>query len=379
MSNADLFALLGLLGAAGLLVVWLLYPLLIRALAVLRRDASYPSAGEPMVSVIIATREDDATIRRRVDDLRRTTYPHDRLEIIVALDARGSRTSAAALSDLSSGGGTIVVQGDEPGGKAAALNAGVRAARGDVLVFADSAQRFDPAAIGIMARRTMIGRTGAVSGCLHLPDEGNRRSIMHAYWDYEVALRDAEARVHSSVGVFGPVWAMRRSLWQPLPAALILDDVYTPMRLVLEGHRVSFARDAIAYDTRVPAPGSEFRRKVRTLTGVIQLCVWMPAVLLPLRNPIWVQFVSHKLLRLLTPYLLLLIAISAGGAVVLALGTARALTMLTLAAAVLALLAAHARIRARMRDALLWGVGIQAAVVVAAFNGLRGRWDVWHR
>ena len=48
------------------------------------------------------------------------------------------------------------------------------------------------------------------------------------------------------------------------------------------------------------APEQEFRRKVRTLTGVLQLCAWLPRLLVPIRNPVWVQFVSHKLLRLLT-------------------------------------------------------------------------------
>jgi cellulose synthase/poly-beta-1,6-N-acetylglucosamine synthase-like glycosyltransferase len=379
VNAADVLTLLGLIGAAGLALVWVVYPLVMRAISALRRDEPPSPAEEPMVSVIVATREDEATIRRRVTDLLRAAYAREKLEVIVAVDARGSHATPEALAELSAGGRVTVVAGDEPGGKAATLNAGVRAARGEVLVFADSSQHFEPAAIGIMARRTMAGHIGAVSGCLHLPDDGVGKTIMHAYWDYEVALRDSEARVHSSVGVFGPVWAMRRSLWRPLPAALILDDVYTPMRLVLEGHRVAFAKDAIAYDTRVPAPGSEFRRKVRTLTGVIQLCAWLPAVLVPFRNPIWAQFVTHKLLRLLTPYLLLLIAISAGGAVVMALGARRVLIALALAAVLAALLAARSGIRARMREALLWGVGIQAAVVVAALNGLRGRWDVWHR
>jgi len=45
---------------------------------------------------------------------------------------------------------------------------------------------------------------------------------------------------------------MRRSLWSPLPASLILDDVYTPMRVVLAGRRVAFVDDARATDLRNP-------------------------------------------------------------------------------------------------------------------------------
>jgi len=51
------------------------------------------------------------------------------------------------------------------------------------------------------------------------------------------------------------------------------------------------------------APVAEFQRKVRTLTGNWQLCAWLPAVLVPWRNPVWAAFLCHKILRLLTPFL----------------------------------------------------------------------------
>ena len=40
-----------------------------------------------------------------------------------------------------------VLDGDAAGGKAASVNAGVRAATGEVLVFTDTQQRFEPEAI----------------------------------------------------------------------------------------------------------------------------------------------------------------------------------------------------------------------------------------
>ncbi len=370
-----IFVWLGLAGALGLLLVWAVYPLIVRLLALLRRGHSPSSRDAPMVSVVLATREDAPAIRVRVQDLLHAEYEREKLEVIVALDASNA-TTAESLVGLPAN--VRVVRGDDPGGKSSTLNAGVRAARGDVLVFADSWQRFHPRAIGVLARRAMVGRTGAVSGRLVLPDSGSF-SPAHAYLSYESTLRQAEARVHSAVGVVGAIWGMRRQLWKPLPPALILDDVYTPMRLVLDGWRIDYAREATAHETRAPEAGSEFRRKVRTLTGVIQLCAWLPAVLLPIRNPIWAQFVSHKLLRLLTPYFLLLIAVAAVGMLVATLGARTVAGGVGVALAVAALLAASSGIRARMRSALMWGVGIQAAVVVAALNGLRGRWDVWSR
>ena len=98
---------------------------------------------------------------------------------------------------------------------------------------------------------------------------------------------------------------MRRSLWRPLPADTILDDVLAPMRCVLAGYRVVFNERARAFDRAAPDADAEGRRKVRTLAGNYQILWLEPRLLLPWRNPVWLQFVSHKMGRLLVPYALL--------------------------------------------------------------------------
>src|SRR5207244_10375072 len=99
--------------------------------------------------------------------------------------------------------------------------------------------------------------------------------------------------------------AMRRSLFRPLPADTILDDVLTPMRVVLAGYRVVFNEQARAFDRAAIDADAEARRKVRTLAGNYQILALEPALLMPWRNPVWLQYVSHKLGRLTIPYALL--------------------------------------------------------------------------
>ncbi len=77
------------------------------------------------------------------------------------------------------------------------------------------------------------------------------------------------------------------------------------MRVVMAGYRVVFTHHALAFDRPARDPGDEGRRKLRTLAGNYQLLALAPALLLPWRNPVWLQFVSHKLGRLLVPYALL--------------------------------------------------------------------------
>jgi cellulose synthase/poly-beta-1,6-N-acetylglucosamine synthase-like glycosyltransferase len=369
---------IGVFSLLAIAIIWFGYPLAVRILGGLRRQG-LPAAGMPTsaVPVILASCEDADAIRARVTNLLQTDHPTALVEVVVALDAARAEAVPGELAGL--GERVKVVSGDAPGGKSATLNAGVRAASHDVLVFADTAQRFDRDSIPALATELTRPGLGAVSGMLELPGSSKGSlNVAERYWRYERWLRLWEARVHSCVGVTGAIYAMRRELWEPLPANLILDDVYVPMRLVLKGWRVGFTEKARARDVRRFAPAQEYRRKVRTLTGVIQVCVWLPGVLNPVRNPIWLQFVFHKLLRLLTPYLAALAILGMAWAGVSALLSSRVGSQLLLALAVIgAALCLIPRVRRALKGQIAWGVALQSSIVVATVNGVRGRWDVW--
>jgi len=378
-----MLAALALLSAGGLLAVWIVYPLVIAGFAVAIRQSGGATRraqrGTPpsSVSLILATRDDPHAVRARVLDCLAAASAVPSCEIIVAIDARAASTARA---DLALGPQVTIVSGDEPGGKAATLNAAVRAARGDLLVFTDTHQRFAPGALGRLAAAFSDARVGAASGRLEL-SESARHTLVGRYWAYERWLRRCEASVHSCVGATGAIWALRRSLWVPLPPALILDDVYTPMRVVLSGHRVAFIDDARAVDSRRADPSLEYRRKVRTLTGNLQLIFWMPELLLPVRNPVWPQFLFHKLLRLLTPYWAL--GVLAWIAAMMLSRIASMAALPTLVASLLCVMGAAVASRRlaigrTARRAVHAGVLLQLAPVVAMMNGLRRRWNVWH-
>jgi cellulose synthase/poly-beta-1,6-N-acetylglucosamine synthase-like glycosyltransferase len=367
---------LALLSASAIFCIWVGYPVLMAACARRRRDRGGIEVDDTRrVSVILATREDAESIRKRVVDLFRTEYPRDLLEVVVGIDHASSGRGSDGLLDL--GKEVRVVSGDPPGGKAATLNAAVRAATGDVLVFTDTAQQFAPSAIGRLVGALRDPALGIVSGALRLGSDGRHRSVSEWYWNFERWVRESEARFHSAVGVTGAIYAMPRTLWRELPPGLILDDVYTPMRLVLEGKRVGFRRDAVAIDERSVSPRREYVRKVRTLTGVVQLCAWLPAVLMPGRNPIWLQFLFHKLLRLATPYLLLLFVGGLSVSLYAGLGRDRPGDAAAVVAAFLVVLGVVTLASRRLRDALATAIAMQLAVVRATISGLRGHWDVW--
>jgi cellulose synthase/poly-beta-1,6-N-acetylglucosamine synthase-like glycosyltransferase len=362
----------GAVAVAALLAIWLGYPAVrwCRARWRPRPIRPDPQGGaRRSVAVILATRASPQAVVARVENLLDTAHPRDLLSVVVAVDGDPAPVRAA----LAGGGAVVtVVAADAPGGKACAVNAGVRAARAEVLVFADTAQRFDRHTIPELLAALEDPDFGAISGTLVLPADA---SPLRAYWALERFLRRQEMLVHSSIGVTGAVYAMRAAQWAPLPAGTILDDVYVPMRLVLDGWRVGVVPAARAWDSRSFDAGAEVTRKTRTQTGVLQLLQLLPA-LRTRANPVRRAFYLHKLARLTSPLWVLLLL--GAMAALLATGLAQAgPTALAAGAALLCAFLLWPAGRRRVRDALTFGVALQWALGRAVVFGSAGRWAVW--
>jgi cellulose synthase/poly-beta-1,6-N-acetylglucosamine synthase-like glycosyltransferase len=90
---------------------------------------------------------------------------------------------------------------------------------------------------------------------------------------------------------------------------MILDDMFQPLSIIRQGYRSVLDAHAYVYDTWPTRIEKEFHRKVRTLAGNFQLFRLAPWTLTP-QNPVLFQLISHKVMRLVVPYLLILLFIS---------------------------------------------------------------------
>jgi len=150
------------------------------------------------------------------------------------------------------------------------------------------------------------------------------------------------------------------------------------MWLVLSGRRVGFCAAAVAYERREFSPEEEFRRKVRTQTGILQLCVLEPRLLNPRVNPVWPQFVCHKLIRIATP-LLLLLALPGAVLMLIRLSTVLAPAEFLAASSMIAglLLLSSLVLGKRFLTQAKALVLLIVAPLPAVYFAARGNWDVW--
>jgi poly-beta-1,6-N-acetyl-D-glucosamine synthase len=277
--------------------VWLL--LCVR----LRRRPIQKGSFTPSVSIVIAARNEEANLPAKLENLSLLDYPPELLEIVIASDGSTDRTASLLREQATT---IVAVILDEPNGKARALNEAVKRATGEVLVFLDVRQFVEPNAVSELVSCFADPTVGAVSGELLLEaSAGRSEDALGIYWKIEKAVRKLESASGSVVGVTGAIYAIRRELYTEIPPGTILDDVFTPMHVSRMGKRVVFQPSAIARDRIFSEKGKEFSRKVRTLTGNYQLLRLAPWLLSP-ANPLLFRFISHKLLRLLVPLLLIL-------------------------------------------------------------------------
>jgi cellulose synthase/poly-beta-1,6-N-acetylglucosamine synthase-like glycosyltransferase len=270
-----------------------------------RQDSIVQSSAARSVSFLLPVHNEEQNLERRLDELTRMIQAAGAPgEVIVISDA--STDGSAEVARRFAERGVRVLEMPAKGGKAAALNAGAAAAQYELLVFADARQRWADDALARLVENFADPNIGAVSGDLVLESAPGVLAGVGMYWRFEKWLRKQESRLGSQVGVTGAISAVRRNLFHLIPPGTLLDDVFWPMHVALQGFRVIHDERAKAYDRLPEKTHDEFRRKVRTLAGNYQLLTLLPiAALFPWSNRVWWQWISHKLMRLIVPWALL--------------------------------------------------------------------------
>jgi cellulose synthase/poly-beta-1,6-N-acetylglucosamine synthase-like glycosyltransferase len=275
----------------------------------------------PSVSIVLAVHNGAALLPRKIEHLLGLDYPGIK-EIIIVSDGSTDGTVEMLARQRHPRLTTVVLH--EHGGKAVAVNAGVAKATAEVILFVDIRQEIAPGAVQQLVSNFADPKVGCVAGELVLrtgSHDDASAAVSGFYWRYEKWIRTCESICGSPVGVSGCFYAIRRELAVPQPAGMILDDMFQPLSIIRKGYRSVLDVHAYVYDTSPTKIDEEFHRKVRTLAGNFQLFRLAPWTLTP-RNPVIFQLVSHKVMRLVVPYLLVLLLIStlalSGGSLIFA-------------------------------------------------------------
>ena len=298
------------LSLAGIVYIFAGYPILIGFLSRLfpaddRRTGERPAS----ISVLIAAGNEAHRLPKKLGSLLAANGAEQITEVVIGSD--GSTDDTVSVLQSYDDERVRVVAFDERRGKSAVLADLIPELIGEIVILTDARQNVSEDAVRSLLDRFQDPQIGVVSGELvfRSEDASTAAEGVGFYWTYEKFLRKAEARFRSVPGATGALYAVRRSCLKAPPADAILDDVAIPMLAVEQGYRCVFEPGAVAYDAPSKSTGQESIRKRRTIAGVVQLVRehprWMiPRVIWAKGNPIWWEFVSHKVARLAAPPLL---------------------------------------------------------------------------
>lgn len=284
------------------------YPLLLATLARLVSRPVASSAIEPAVTVVIPAHNEAEVIAAKLDNSLALDYPDDRLEIVVVSDGSTDDTDDIVRRYVSRRAGpSIRLRRIARAGKAAALNAGVREASGEIVVFTDAnielapgslralvAPFADPEVGGVCGHKRSRSGTGADA-----TEEGEGLYLRYDTWQKRL-----ESRIGSAFAADGALYAVRKERYTPIDDPAQADDIAISARIPLAGFRLVYAEEAVAWEEAPASAGEEFRRKVRVTNHSVR-------ALVNLGSGLWragfysVELVSHKLLRHLAPFFLI--------------------------------------------------------------------------
>jgi cellulose synthase/poly-beta-1,6-N-acetylglucosamine synthase-like glycosyltransferase len=285
------------LSLAAIAYPYAIYPALLAALNRLARRAPHAArAGyQPTVTVLLPVHNERGRIDAKIANLMSLDYPKASLQLIVIGDGctDGSLDAAAAAGQ----GRVEVLALPAQMGKAAALNAGLERATGEIVVFTDAGIMLEPASLARLVAHFADPAVGCVSG----EDYVEGAETEGLYGRLELLLRREEARLHSIAGASGCFYGQRRAICKPFVAGMA-PDFLSVLVTVAAGQRALAEPAARGSMTATSSQRAEYTRKVRTFLRGITALLGNARLLNPFRYPAF-SFIlwSHKAMRWLGP------------------------------------------------------------------------------
>lgn len=287
------------------------YPLLLLLFSTLTPRKPLPASGHlPDVTLIVAAYNEEAVIKKKLENCLTLAYPEIKLEIIVVSDGSSDRTDEL-VGDFADCGVTLLKTGSRIG-KTGAQNEAARQARGEILVFSDANSIWEQDALKRLVAPFHDPLVGYACGRLEYTNtrEGSSSFSEGLYWRYEIFLRRLESATGAITAGNGAIYAVRSPDYFNFKNNQSHDFEF-PRHMILKSKKAVYIHEAVAWEKAGTTAEDEFKRKVRMLARVWGSILKAPVLSgsLPRNLSFTWKFISHRLLRYLAPFLLVLIFI----------------------------------------------------------------------
>jgi biofilm PGA synthesis N-glycosyltransferase PgaC len=287
-----------------------LYPLFIALAANMRGRKPLQSHGAtPYVSIVLAVYNEELVLQQCLSSLLAIDYPRESFELLVGSDGSSDKTNEILRACASEYPQLRISLFPERRGKIPVVNDLVPLAHGEIILFTDADVTFAKDIIQVHLSNYADEYVGGVAGSFLLSGKREHGPLgaEQDYMSLEVRLRQNESDLHSTVGIFGGNYSLRRECWNPLPNLPICDELYSTLRIIRSGKRMVFDREALATEQFGRSMQDEYQRKKRFASRGFHTLKLFPDLLQPFAGLPALMLWSHKILRWLTPFFLIML------------------------------------------------------------------------
>lgn len=262
----------------------------------------------PELTLFIAAYNEEDVVDEKMRNCLALDYPANKLHILWVTDGSDDHTN----EHLSHWPQATVLHQPQRQGKTAALNRGIHFVNTPLVVFTDANTHLNREALREIVHAFTNPQVGCVAGEKRIAVQTKDNAASGGeglYWKYESTLKKLDSRLYSAVGAAGELFAIRRELFEEMPADTLLDDFILSLHIVMRGYTIAYCANAYATENGSADMHEEEKRKVRIAAGGLQSIWRLRALLNPLRYGVFCfQYISHRVLRWsLAPILLFLL------------------------------------------------------------------------
>lgn len=289
---------------------YVVFPLLLELIWKSRKASSIVQTNSEFipVSIIISVYNEESIIGRKLESILNSAYPKEKIEILIGSDASDDKTNEILQALAAEYSSIRFYSYIERRGKPSVINDLVEKASHSIIVFTDANVLFEQDMLGRLMKNfsnEKIGLAGA--NILNIGLKRDGISIQEkSYIERENMIKYREGKLWGTMmGPFGGCYALRKNLFEKVPAHFLVDDFFICMKVIERKFHAINDLEAICYEDVSNDIRQEYRRKARISAGNFQNLETFKHFLLKPFSAAGFCFISHKVLRWLTPFFIL--------------------------------------------------------------------------
>ena len=295
---------------------YIMYPILLYLLSLNKKNNETIFSRDenlPFVSIILPVYNEEQVIIEKLRSIFNTDYPEDRFELLAGSDGSTDKTNHILNLYSIDHSSLRFFPFDERKGKGQVINRLRKEAKGEILLCTDAQVIFTPELIFRLIRHfknKSIGLVGANIVNKRIDSSGISRQEW-SFMSREIRLKHMEGKIWGTmVGAYGACYAMRDELFTPVTKGYSVDDFFITMKVLEKKYKCILDLEAVGYENVPNRLREEFRRRIRISAGNFRNLIYFYKMLWPPFTGLSFSFLSHKVLRWICPFLLILVIIA---------------------------------------------------------------------